>query len=93
MYQRYQDVLAEVNNSSDSFNRVILTCGVVRSTFFNWRWIVEMNMVFPGYYSLLSKQLKTNELSPDCKKELLAGPLTRQHDISEWTDSYFLSTE
>ena len=65
MYQRYQDVLAEVNNSGDSLSR---------SAFFKWRWIVEMNMVDPGYYSLLSQQLKTDKLSAACKKELLDGP-------------------
>ena len=57
-----------------SLNRAILTCGVVRSTFFKWIWIVEMNMVDPGYYSLLSQQLQTDELSAACKKELLGGP-------------------
>ena len=41
MYQRYQDVLAEVINSGDSLNRAMLTCGVVRSTFFKWRWIAQ----------------------------------------------------
>ena len=35
---------------------------------------MEMNMVDPGYYSLLSQQLKTDQLSAVCKKELLEGP-------------------
>ena len=38
----------------------LFTCGVVRSTFFKWRWIVEMNMVDSRYYSSLSQQLKTD---------------------------------
>ena len=93
IYKRYQDVLAEVKNSGDSLNRVVLTCGDVRSSFFKWRWIVEMNTVVSGYYSLLSQQLKTDELSAACKKSYSTDPLTRQHYISAWTDSYFLSTE
>ena len=31
-------------------------------------------MVVPGYYSLLSQQLNTDELTAACKKELLDGP-------------------
>ena len=89
MYQRYQDVLAEVNNSGDSINRAILTCCVVRSTFFKWRWIVEMNMVDHGYNSLLSQLPKTDELSAACKKELLDGP-SHQAALHKRTDRQLL---
>ena len=90
MYQRYQDVLVEVKNSGDSLNRAILTCGVVRSTFFEWRWIVKINMATILCSADSSKQ--TNSLL-HVRKSYSTDPLARQHYISAWTDSYFLSPE
>ena len=72
MTRIYQDVLTDVNRGT-SLNRAISDCGVVRSSFYKWRWIIEMLLVDPGHYSSLSLKLKTNELVAVCKEELLYG--------------------
>ena len=70
------------NNKGISLKRANSTCGVVRSTFFKWRWIVEMILVDPSHYSSLSLKLKTNALSPyllRVRRSYLTELFTRHH--------------
>ena len=79
---KYPLILRQVN-SGDSLNAAIKSAGVGRTSFYKWRYMVEMQIVDPQHYNQLRTEFRCSALLSYHCKYLLTDAKSSFFNIAE----------